>query len=64
VTEGSLASNSLSCTDYSADSISETSRRSQAEGEVEDEVVEVDQNVATARIPYDWDEHSRIDILI
>jgi hypothetical protein len=64
VTEGSVASNSLSFTDYSADTISETSRRSQAEGEVEDVVVEVEQNVATARIPFDWDEHSRICILI
>ena len=59
-----MASNSLSFTDYSADTISETSRRSQAEGEVEDVVVEVEQNVATARIPFDWDEHSRICILI
>jgi hypothetical protein len=54
----------LSFTDYSADTISETSRRSRTEGEVEDLVVEVDKNAATARIPYDWDEQSRIGILI
>ena len=57
-----MASNSLSFTDYSADTISETSRRSRTEGE--DLVVEVDKNAATARIPYDWDEQSRIGILI
>ena len=57
-----MASNSLSFTDYSADTISETSRRSRTEGE--DLVVEVDKNAATARIPYDWDEQSRICILI
>jgi hypothetical protein len=54
----------LSFTDYSADSISETSRRSRTEGEVEDLVLEIDKNAATARIPYDWDEQSRICILI
>jgi hypothetical protein len=59
-----VASNSLSFTDYSADTISETSRRSRTEGVVEDLVVEEDQNAATARIPYDWDEQSRICILI
>ncbi len=48
-----MASNSLSFFDYSADTISETSRRDEAEGEVEDVAVEVEQNVATARIPYD-----------
>ncbi len=57
-----MASNSFSFTDYSADTISETSRRSRTEGE--DLVVEVDKNAATARIPYDWDEQSRIGILI
>ncbi len=59
-----MSSNSLSFTNYSADSISETSRRSRAEGEVEDFVVEVIQNAATDRIPYNWDEQSRIGILI
>jgi hypothetical protein len=59
-----VASNSLSFTDYSADTISETSRRSPTEGVVEDLVVEVDQNAATARIPYDWDEKSRFGFLI
>ena len=59
-----MASNSLSFTDYSADTILETSRRSRTEGEVEDLVVEVDKNAATVRIPNDWDEQSRIGILI
>ncbi len=59
-----MASNSLSFTDYSADTILETSRRSRTEGEFDDLVVEVDKNAATARIPYDWDVQSRIGILI
>ncbi len=42
-----MASNSMSFTDYTADTISETCRRSRTEGEVEDLVVEVDQNAAT-----------------
>ncbi len=64
--EGSVASNSLNFTDYSADTMSETSRRSRADGvEVgEDDVIEEVQVATTGRTPFDWDANSRIGILI
>jgi hypothetical protein len=43
---GSVASNRLSLSDYSAYTMSETPRRSLTEGEVDDEVVEVAQEAS------------------
>ncbi len=64
--EISVASNSLIFTNYSADSISETRRRSGADGvEVgEDKVIEEVQVATTGRTPFDWDANSRRGILI
>ena len=62
--EGSVASNSLIFTDYSADTMSEISSRSGAEEVADDEVVEVNNVATTTRKQYDWDANSRIGILI
>jgi hypothetical protein len=47
--EGSVASNSFIFTDYSADTISETTRIFKAEEEANDEVVEVNHVATTNR---------------
>ncbi len=48
--EGSVASNSLIFTDYSADTMSEITRRSGAEEEADDEVVEVNHVATTTMV--------------
>ncbi len=64
ITVEAEGSNSLIFTDYSADTMSETSRRSGAEEEADDEVIEEVQVATTGRTPFDWDANSRIGILI
>jgi hypothetical protein len=61
-----VASYSLIFSEYSADSMSATSRRSRADGDevVDDEVAEVVQVATNGRTPFDCDAYRGIGILI